>query len=159
MSATTSADHRLITESAVSTSWRRTRQSVRVPRRQDSTDDLLRQYRQALVEMDGNRVERGGDHRRWNRLVNQMQALHLRLRETPEGRDGITDLAMDDNLTVRGWSAVNALAWDPQRARPVLEEEAANDVGLHGFEAMVALQEFDAGRLNTAWEPKGSRRS
>jgi hypothetical protein len=121
------------------------------------TEELLREYRDTLVEMHQNRVEVGGNPRRWNRLVDQAQALHLLLRETPEGRAGITRLISDDNPTVRQWSAGNALAWDEQTARAELERLAAEPQGLGSLEAKITLREFDAGRLDTTWHPKGGR--
>jgi hypothetical protein len=120
----------------------------------EAVDALVAKYREALVEMDSCRIEHGGKPRSWNRLVNRMQALQLRLRATQEGRDAITSLISDQNATVRSWSAVHALAWAESVARPELEREARDDSGLGGFEAELALREFDAGRLNTAWVPK-----
>jgi hypothetical protein len=75
---------------------------------------LLGRYREVLIEMDAHRVETGADPRQSNRLVNEMQSLHLQLRKTTSGRDGITALAADANETVRAWSATNALAWAPR---------------------------------------------
>jgi hypothetical protein len=63
-------------------------------------------------------------------------------------------LISDDNPTVRQWSAGNALAWDEPTARAELERLAAQPHGLGGFEAEITLREFDAGRLNTTWQPK-----
>ena len=123
----------------------------------EPTADLLHLYRDALVEMGGSRVEAGGDPRRWNQLVDRAQALHLRLRESPEGRAGITALVADQNRTVRQWSAGNALAWDEAIARSELERLAQGG-GVEGFEAEITLREFDAGRLNTTWEPTQSPR-
>jgi hypothetical protein len=116
--------------------------------------ELAAKYRAALLEMDKQRIETGGRPRSWNRLVNRMQALHLRLRETAAGRDAITALIDDENPTVRSWSAVNSLAWAADTARPVLVAQA-NEQGLLGFEAQIALREFDAGRLDTGWQPNG----
>jgi hypothetical protein len=116
--------------------------------------ELAAKYRAALLEMDKQRIETGGRPRSWNRLVNRMQALHLRLRETAAGRDAITALIDDENPTVRSWSAVNSLAWAADTARPVRVAQA-NEQGLLGFEAQIALREFDAGRLDTGWQPKG----
>lgn len=76
--------------------------------------DLLQKYRDTLLAMHECRVLAGGDPRRWNRLVDKMQAFHLELRETSEGRDGITSLIGDECVTVRQWSATNALAWAPR---------------------------------------------
>jgi hypothetical protein len=122
----------------------------------DMTDDLLRRFRETLVEMDSGRVEAGGDSRKWNQLVDRLQSLHLRLRESPEGRAGITSLMSDDIDTVRQWSAAMALAWDELMARAELARQA-NGQGLVAMEAEITLREFDAGRLNMTWEPKGSR--
>ena len=124
----------------------------------DASEDvagLLARYHDVLLEMHDNRIEIGGKPRAWNRLVNRMQSVHLLLRETPEGRQGITELALhDSNQTVRSCSAANALAWDAALVRPILEAEAADTKSLAGFEAKMTLREFDAGRLNTAWVPK-----
>jgi len=49
-----------------------------------------------------------------------------------------------------------ALFWDEQRARAELEREASTDDSLSSFEAKIILREFDAGRLNTSWTPKGT---
>ncbi|MGH9204325.1 MAG: hypothetical protein ACRD2A_24115, partial [Vicinamibacterales bacterium] len=99
------------------------------------------------------RVLAGGDARRWNRLVDKMQSAHLQLRETSQGRDGITSLIGDECLTVRQWSATNALAWAPLQARAELAREV-EEGGPVAFEAQLTLREFDAGRLDTAWNPK-----
>jgi hypothetical protein len=120
-----------------------------------SVAELLAQYRATLTEMHSQRVEAGGKPRSWNRLVDRMQRIHLLLRESDEGRAGITELALNgENETVRGWSALNALAWDPARVRPVLEAQAA-ERGLRALTARTTLKEFDAGRLKTDWVPKG----
>jgi hypothetical protein len=121
----------------------------------DDVLGLLTRYRTVLVEMHAQSIETGGTPRKWNRLVDRMQRLHLELRDTPSGRAGITDLALNgENDTVRGWSATNALAWDPEIVRPVLEARALDPLGLGGLEAEIVLREYDAGRLNTMWVPK-----
>jgi hypothetical protein len=121
----------------------------------EDIDTLLADYRRVLVTMHDSRVETGGQPRKWNRLVDEMQMLHLRLAESQEGRRAITNLALTDpNPTVRAWSAVNALAWDAAKVRPLLEAEAADEASLQGLDAKMALREHDAGRLNTAWVPK-----
>jgi hypothetical protein len=117
------------------------------------TEDLLQQFRDTLVEMDRGRVETGGNPRQWNRLVNRVQTLQLALRETAEGRAGITAFVGDEVATVRQWSASLALAWDEPVARAELEREATGS-GLGAMEAKIILREFDTGRLNMTWEPK-----
>lgn len=120
----------------------------------DVVSALLAQYRDVLIEMDTERVHSGGQPEAWNLLLNRMQELHLRLRESQAGRDGITELIHDDNLTVRAWSAVNALAWAPEIARAELQRQVERGEGFVAFEAKITLREFDAGRLNTHWQPK-----
>jgi len=89
----------------------------------------------------------------WNKLVNKLQTVQLRLRESAEGRAGISQLLDDPDDLVRVWSATFALGWDTERATATLQEISAAG-GLIGFEAETALREFDAGRLNTTWEPQ-----
>jgi hypothetical protein len=111
-------------------------------------------YRATLLKMDALRVEGGNNAEQWNRLVDQLQVLHLKLRETPEGRQAITTLIDDENRMVRLWSATNALAWEPERAKDTLKGLAAE--GGHGsFEAKITLREFGRGKLKTDWVPKG----
>lgn len=118
---------------------------------------LLADYHRTLLSMHACRVERGGDPKRWNRLVNQLQSVQLRLRTSPEGRSGISSLINAENATVRQWSAGFALAWDPLPARAELERLAADEASLAGFEAKITLREFDAGRLDMTWRPKGKK--
>lgn len=120
---------------------------------QPGVADLLQTYRETLLAMHECRVLSGGDPNRWNSLVDNVQSLHLELRESAEGRDGITSLVDDDCVTVRQWSATNALAWAPREARAELTREV-EEGGVSAFEAKVTLREFDAGHLDTAWKPK-----
>lgn len=120
---------------------------------QPGVADLLQTYRETLLAMHECRVLSGGDPNRWNSLVDNVQSLHLELRESAEGRDGITSLIDDDCVTVRQWSATNALAWAPREARAELTREV-EEGGVSAFEAKVTLREFDAGHLDTAWKPK-----
>jgi len=115
--------------------------------------DLAALFRATLLTMHECRVSEGGSPGRWNRLVNEMQSMHLRLRETEEGRRAITALVEDECLTVRQWAATNALAWSPEIARAELERQASAD-GLGSFDAQMTLREFDADRLDTAWQPR-----
>lgn len=115
---------------------------------------LLSEYEATLRAMSAHRVEGGGDPARWNRMVDHLQELQLELRSSRPGRAGITKLLTDDDETVRSWSATFALSWDEEEARRTLEALATSE-GLVGFEAGIALRQFDAGRLNTTWRPKG----
>ena len=118
---------------------------------------VLADYHRTLLAMHEGRVETGGDPKQWNRLVNHLQGLQLQLRASPEGRSGISSFLTDDNITVRAWSAGFALFWDPIPARVELEELASDQRSMAGFEAKLTLREFDAGRLDMTWEPKGQR--
>ncbi len=131
-------------------------ETVEPPKNAD-IEKLLRDYHRTLLQMHEARVERGGDPKVWNRLVNNLQALHLQLRASTQGRRGISLSLQDENPTVRAWSAGFALFWDPVPARQELERLAANEASMEGFEAKITLQEFDAGRLNVTWEPKRRR--
>lgn len=95
----------------------------------------------------------GGTSRTWNRLFNRTQALHLILRERPDGRDGISALMASDMDTVRMSAAARSLSWDKARARQVLSELRAGP-GLAAVDAKWTLREFDRGRLNATWEPR-----
>lgn len=121
----------------------------------DGVADLLRQYQSVLDDRHQARVEAGGVPTTWNRLVDKMQGLHLRLADTPAGREAITATALHgDTSTARLWAATHALAWDPPRVRPVLEAAAASDQTMDDLSAKYTLREFDAGRLDTSWPPK-----
>ena len=102
--------------------------------------------------MSQSRVDRGGDTDTWNGLVNDLQRLQLNLRQTEEGRSGISDLMDSQDVTARTWSATFALFWDEPRAREVLLAEVAA-AGFTGLESEIALREFDGGRLNMEWQP------
>jgi hypothetical protein len=114
----------------------------------------LAAYEDVLLQMHAYRVEAGGGPTRWNRLVHRLQEHHLALRDDPQGRDGISRLIDHDVSTVRQWAATHALFWDEPAARAELERQAAGGASLVEFEAKMVLQEFDAGRLDTAWTPK-----
>jgi hypothetical protein len=118
----------------------------------EEPDDLAKRYRAVLVVMDDARPDAGGQPEAWNQLVDEVQRLHLQLAATSVGRDRITAMIDDEVAMVRLWSATNALAWDPGKARPVLED-TANGSGVDALAASTTLREFDAGRLRTDWVP------
>jgi hypothetical protein len=60
-------------------------------------------------------------------------------------------------ITVRQWAATHALFWDEGVARTELQRQAAGESSIGEFEAKIILREFDAGRLDTTWNPKPSR--
>jgi len=118
-------------------------------------DELIDLYRATLVEMDD--IRRGSSNPRdWNRLVDRMQWFQLALRESEGGRAAITHLIDDACPTVREWSTTNALAWDPEISTAALHEQIAGS-GRSKFEAKLVLRDYESGRLNTAWTPRGRR--
>lgn len=111
-------------------------------------DDWLAEFERIGQRMHEHRVEAGGKSRDWNRLFDKMQGVYLVLRESPEGRSGLTRLALtSDCETVRSGAAARALFWDAAQVRPVLEV-IASQPGLGALNARTVLQEFDAGRLH-----------
>jgi hypothetical protein len=87
---------------------------------------MLHEYRMTLLAMHRGLIDSGGMPRAWNRLVNRLQKLHLKLRGTSEGRAGITAMIQDPNPTVRGWAAAHSLFWDEAAARAELESQEAS---------------------------------
>jgi hypothetical protein len=118
--------------------------------------ELIAAYRDALVAMDGIRLEPDTGARRWNRHVHQVQRAQLELRKTHEGRAAITALIDDPVPTVAHWAASHALFWSEVEAQHRLETERRAG-GIGSFEAEMTLREFDAGRLRPDWEPPGRR--
>jgi hypothetical protein len=96
------------------------------------------------------------DTARMNSLVDRMQVLQLRLRESDDGRDCIEKLALDHDPRVRGWAAVHVWKWNPALARRVLEE-LRDSGGPGSFDAKWTLIEMDRGKLNVDWVPGKSR--
>lgn len=118
-----------------------------------TTAELLAQLEATLLAMHGARVEAGGRPGSWNRLVDKAQRLHLALRTSAEGREGITALMSHNCDTARGWAATWALFWDEPLARAELERQGAQ-ASLTALSARTTLSEFDAGRLDPTWQPE-----
>jgi hypothetical protein len=116
--------------------------------------ELVSDYRDALIAMDGVELSRDRGARRWNAQVNRVQWAQLQLRATPEGRAAITHLIDDPVRTVAHWAASHALVWEEEKARDFLERERASG-GVGSFDAEMTLKEFDAGRLRHDWQPPG----
>jgi hypothetical protein len=116
------------------------------------TTGAAERYRQTLDEMAELAGERGhhDNPRRWGRLVDQLRTAQRVLVESEEGRVRIAGLFDDSRPAVRLWSAAAVLFWDPERARPVLEEirEAPATYDLHSITAKQTLLAFDDGTLD-----------
>jgi hypothetical protein len=117
-------------------------------------------YRQTLEEMAGLVGDQGhtDETRRWERLVEQLDAERVALEDSADGKSSIRALMGDHRPTVRLWSAAAALFWDPEQARPVLEEirEEPLRYGLHSITAKHTLLDFDAGVLSPGGDLPGS---
>ena len=114
--------------------------------RQES--DLLADYLAPALKWDSLQ----GDARMANAVFDRNQKSHLALRDSPEGRAGITALVTHENRGVRLTAASHALAWDPAKAVPALEALEAS-VGLHSVTAKYTLRSFRSGTLDLDWQP------
>lgn len=113
------------------------------------------QYRQELVEIDSIRLAEDAGARHHKRDVHRMQQAYLALRQSAEGRAAISELIDDPVPTVALWAATQAAFWDESKARG-RHASFVDGHRVHASEARVTLREFDAGRLNTDWQPEAS---
>ncbi|HEX5399144.1 MAG TPA: hypothetical protein VFY06_08860 [Verrucomicrobiae bacterium] len=102
--------------------------------------DLLKQYREG-AEGTGNPVSKKA-----NTSHDQMHVAYKQLRECSDGKVGIVALMADENPHVKCWAAAHSLAWEPDKARAVLEE-LRDFRGACSFDAEMVLEQFDAGKL------------
>jgi DNA-directed RNA polymerase subunit F len=112
--------------------------------RDPTVEELVEQYREAVAEHSSMSTI---DPQKANRAHDRLHQIYKILRQSPAGRQAIAALLDDPNPEVRCWAAAHSLEWSPLRARRVLEELSKRD-DLIGFEALMILQEFDAGRLS-----------
>ena len=118
-------------------------------------EELLTEHRETIVRW-GDEMERIGERgapRRANKLFVRMHAQFKVLRESHEGRVGITTMIRDSNYYVASHCAAHSLLWEPGRAIEALEAlqgstEAPPTVRIS---AGVTLQEWRAGNLNLDW--------
>ena len=73
---------------------------------------LLADYRDA--------AERTGDPDTAAEAARDVNELYKQLRDSPEGRAGLTALMLDPNPHVRRWAATHSLSWKRDAARQVL---------------------------------------
>jgi hypothetical protein len=116
-----------------------------------SPETRIESYRQTLSELADLVGDEGhtSSTRRRDRLAERLHHDRLELQQTPEGRSAITGLLDDPRPPVRLAAAGAVLAWDAEKARPVLEElrESPARYGLHAIAAKHILIEYDAHRL------------
>jgi hypothetical protein len=106
-------------------------------------DDMLRQFREAAITYAEFACR---DPKKANAASAVVQECYKILKLSKEGRDGLISLMSDADAGVRCTAAARSLAWDPERARRILEEVRDAD-GPGAFEAKWTLIEYDKGRL------------
>ena len=79
-----------------------------------SVGELLARYREA-AEQSATSDENAASHSAY-----QAHTLFKTLRETEEGRTGLSALMADADPQVRRWAATHSLMWDRDQARQVL---------------------------------------
>jgi hypothetical protein len=122
---------------------------------QPAIPDLLAAHRETLVRW-GEESERLGERgavRRANKLFDQSHRQFKVLRESEEGREGITALMGDPNPYVRSTAGAHSLLWAVERATKVLEAlEEEEDVPWQvRISARYTLKEWHAGNLTFDW--------
>lgn len=104
-------------------------------------DELLKEYRLA-AEGTSN-----PDPDEANKYYDKIHPIYKKLRETKDGRDGITALISDPSPHVRIAAAAHSLSWAPEIARKALEE-LRDSKGPRSFEAEMTLKEYEKGTLS-----------
>lgn len=112
---------------------------------QPTVQELITRYREAAAESSSSM--RTTDPQRANRAHDRLHEAYKLLKQTAEGREAIVGLLVHPDPEVRCCAAAHSLQWKPREARAVLEQLARRDDVL-GFEALMILKEFDAGRLS-----------
>jgi hypothetical protein len=79
-----------------------------------SVTELLERYQEAA------RQSAAADENEASHWAYQAHTFYKTLRETEEGRNGVSALMGDADLQVRRWAATHSLMWDRERARDVL---------------------------------------
>ena len=106
-------------------------------------DDLLRQFKEAVIK---NAEYSMRDPKMANKATAAARECCKELTLTEQGRQGLIALMSDENPHVRSAAASRSLAWEPDRARKVLEEVRDSD-GPGAFGAKWTLIEYGKGRL------------
>ena len=108
-----------------------------------SIEEILRDFRLAAME----KGEEGGlrDHELYETLRSSFHAL---MTFGEPGRAAFASLLSDPGNSVRGWVAAQLLSEGNEEALETLRELAAKK-GMDGFNARIALEEYEAGRLSS----------
>lgn len=102
---------------------------------------LLQDYKNAAEQ------HARGDAEITNRWYGKIHECYKLLRDTTEGRQGISALMSDPIPHVRLWAASHSLAWQPDYARKTLEEIRDSE-SPSSFDAKWTLKMYDAGQLS-----------
>jgi hypothetical protein len=112
-----------------------------------TTDELVGKYRDAARAHGAAELTRKAV-RAANREAHTIAAVYRELRRR-DARSVLLVLLDDPDPGVRGWAGAHALEFAPSQGEPVLEalvEEDSEPLG-NGFDAMMTLKEWRAGRL------------
>jgi Domain of unknown function (DUF2019) len=107
---------------------------------------MLAEYQQTALEWDA----AANNASKANRLFKQNHAIYKRLRESPEGREGIAELMTDPARGVQLLAATHSLAWRQVEAIRVLEF-IAQSAGLQAVTARYTLKSYREGKLDLDW--------
>jgi hypothetical protein len=107
----------------------------------ESVNELLAVYR------DGAEGTSSSDPRLANKWQRKMHGCYKRLRETPQGRAGITALMGDSSPHIRCWAAAHSLEWELERAKSTLDS-LRDSGGPCSIDAEMTLKEFSKGGLS-----------
>jgi hypothetical protein len=120
-----------------------------------SIPDLLAEHRETLVRW-GEESERLGERgavSRANKLFDRTHAQFKVLRESQDGRAGITALMTDPNPYAASTAAAHSLVWEHEAAIAVLEslEESEHVPWQVQTSAKYTLKEWREGNLSFDW--------
>jgi hypothetical protein len=112
----------------------------KVPAHDPAITRLLAEYREAAEGTSR------AEPKQANASHDKMHACYRRLRETDEGRNGISSLMEDGSKHVQCWAAAHSLAWAPGPARERLVA-LRDSGGPCSFDAEMTLNTFEEGTL------------
>ena len=114
----------------------------------EEVDDAVARFRAAAIEKGDFAMPAARDHQLYDIVVAAGREL---LTMGDDGASALHALIDDESPYVRTWAAVGFLAHGDAHAREVLEEISGHP-GLSGFNAKIALQEYDGGRLGSPFD-------
>jgi hypothetical protein len=109
--------------------------------------DLKAAFRRSAAAHGAGALD-GGDPKETNRAADEIvEVVRLLREEQDQGRQFLTDLLGEENVSVRIWAATYLLPLDAEQAVFALEKAAKADKTIIGFGAEMVLREWRAGRL------------